>query len=260
MHYFQIDCLGVGPGWPCPERNGSAFLYRFGDAALLCDCGEGTARSLKTAGIPLESIDHILLTHLHFDHIGGLFFLLQGCWVEQRRRPLTIHAPAHGLPAMREMLRQGFVPGGLLPFPVKWQGWEAGQAVELSGVRVTPYRSSHLDDLLALLPAEMPQDGQAFAFVLAAEGLRVVHSGDLGRPDDLAPLLAEPADLLVCELAHFELEIVLDFLAGRPVRRIVFTHLPVELWPQRPELGNRCKAALPNTEVQIAEEGLRLTL
>ena len=260
MQPVYIDCLGVGPGWPCPERNGSAFLYRFAETTVLCDCGEGTARSLKAAGIPFDSIDHLLLTHLHFDHVGGLFFFLQGCWVEARRRPLTIHAPAHGLAAIREMLRQGFLPAGLLPFPLEWRSWEAGQPVVLPGVHVTPHRSSHLDELLALLPAEMPQDGQAFAFVTEAEGRRIVHSGDIGRPEDLTPLLVEPTDLLVCELAHFQPEVLLNFLAGRRIKRVVFTHLPVELWPRRSALIDGCREALPGSKVEIAEEGHRITL
>lgn len=260
MQPIYIDCLGVGPGWPCPDRNGSAFLYRFAGTTLLCDCGEGTSRSLKASRIPLESIDHLLLTHLHFDHVGGLFFYLQGCWVEQRSRPLTVHAPAHGLAAIREMLRQGFVPPGLLPFPLEWRSWEAGQPVSLSEVRVTPHRSSHLDELLGLLPAEMPADGQAFSFALEAQGKRIVHSGDLGRPEDLAPSLEVPTDLLICELAHFSPEPLLDLLARQPLKRVVFTHLPVSLWPRRRELADFCHRTLPGVAVEIAEEGTRVTV
>jgi ribonuclease Z len=260
MHPIYIDCLGVGPGWPCAERNSSAFLYRFNETTLLCDCGEGTSRSLKGAGIPLESIDHLLLTHLHFDHVGGLFFYLQGCWVEKRSRPLTIHAPAHGLPAIREMLRQGLVPPGLLPFPLKWQSWEEAESELLSGVRVTPHRSSHLDELLGLLPAEMPQDGQAFSFVLEAQGKRIVHSGDLGGPGDLEPLLGSPTDLLLCELAHFDPGDLAGFLSRRPVKRVVLVHLPVDLWPKRGELSTFLCGKLPGMQVGIAVEGETITV
>jgi hypothetical protein len=46
---------------------------------------------------------------------------------------------------------------------------------------------------------------------------RVAHSGDLGEPEDLEPLLKKPVDLLVCELAHFSPEAIFSYLSGRPV-------------------------------------------
>lgn len=152
----RIRCLGVGPGWPCAERNGSSFLYDWNGARWLCDCGEPTAHRLKAAGIPLESIDQVFISHLHFDHIGGLFMFLQGCWVEHRARPLTIRLPGHGIPAIREMLRQGFIFPALLPFPIDWRAWEDEPSVNLAGVGVTVHPTTHLARLLRDYPAEMP--------------------------------------------------------------------------------------------------------
>ena len=252
---FQLHCLGVGPGWPCAERGGSAFLYRLGPATVLCDCGEPATRSLKAAGIPLESIDHLLLTHFHFDHVGGLFLFLQGCWVEHRERPLTIHLPGHGIPAIREMLRQGFILDALLPFPIEWQPWDPGRPVSLASWRVTPWRTTHLDGLIERFPDEMPAESLAVALTLEGEGRRLVHSGDLGVPEDLAPLLTEKTDLLVAELSHFPPEAMLDFLEGRSIRRVVFVHLALEYWPERARIEAEARRRLPGVEVTVAHDG-----
>ena len=255
---IQLQCLGVGPGWPCAERGASAFLYQWGQTTVLCDCGEPVTRSLKAAGVPLDSIDHLLLTHLHFDHVGGLFLFLQGCWVERRKRPLTIHLPAHGIPALREMLRQGFISDALLPFPLDWRPWTLGQPVELPDARVTPWRTSHLDGLLKRYPDEMPRDSLAVALLIEAAGQRIVHSGDLGAPEDLTPLLEEPADLLVVELGHFPPEALLEFLAERAPRRMVLTHLALDLWPNRRQIEEAFRRRFPQTTVLLPEDGHQL--
>src|ERR1051325_11930468 len=40
MAEFSLTCFGVGDGWPCADRKHAAFLYRFGHATILIDCGE----------------------------------------------------------------------------------------------------------------------------------------------------------------------------------------------------------------------------
>src|SRR3546814_11095320 len=38
-------------------------------------------KRLEAAGLPRESIDYVLCTHLHLDHRGGNTMLLDGAWV-----------------------------------------------------------------------------------------------------------------------------------------------------------------------------------
>jgi glyoxylase-like metal-dependent hydrolase (beta-lactamase superfamily II) len=52
----------------------NTFLIRGGGKIILVDTGFGTTlfNSMKTLGISPDSVDAVLLTHLHGDHIGGL--------------------------------------------------------------------------------------------------------------------------------------------------------------------------------------------
>jgi ribonuclease BN (tRNA processing enzyme) len=84
-------------------------------------------------------------------------------------------------------------------------------------------------------------------------------SGDLGSPRDLEPALTESVDLLVCELAHFQPEILFAQLQGTPVKHLVLTHLAGELLGSEREILAQAKT-LRNTKTEIATDGLRITV
>jgi len=60
------------------DRTGSSFtltFLRMADALVLFDAGlsaEGNAASMALAGIRPEDVTHVVLTHMHPDHVGGL--------------------------------------------------------------------------------------------------------------------------------------------------------------------------------------------
>ena len=93
MDSVSLHCLGVGDGTASTGRNHSAYLYSFDGTRILIDCGDPVGRSLKTAGIDPNAVDTIFISHLHSDHTGGLLMLLQGWWLDDRRKALPIVTP-----------------------------------------------------------------------------------------------------------------------------------------------------------------------
>ena len=119
MRRFTLKCLGVGDGWPCPDRNHSAFLYRFDNEAVLIDCGEPVAGSYKASKLNYNLIDAIFLSHLHSDHSGGFFMLMQGFWLERRRKALPVYLPPTGIQPLRAWLNAALMFDRLLPFKLR---------------------------------------------------------------------------------------------------------------------------------------------
>lgn len=256
----SLHCFGVGDGWPSGDRRHSAYLYRFGHTRLLVDCGDGFSQSYKASGLSYEALDAILLTHMHSDHVGGFSMFLQGLWLERRTRPLTVAVPAAGIPALQAWLEATLLSPALFGFPIQWVPLAAGHAVEIAGVTVEPARTGHLDSLREKLAAAHPQSCfEALAFGLSGVGKRVVHSGDIGAPADLEPLLGRPVDLLTCELAHIELPELAAVLRHQRIRQAVFMHLGREFWADRPVTLRRLAEALPETEVRVAVDGDQFT-
>lgn len=240
---------------PNADRNHSSYLYQFGETALLVDCGEPVSRSCRAAGIGSDTVDRLLLSHLHSDHFGGLFMLLQGLWLEKRRKPLPIHLPADGIQPIRQMLDLANLVPELLHFGVEMEPWEAGQPITQGKVRVTPYPTTHLESLRQQLQAKYPGQYAAYCFLLEHEGHRIGHSADLGAPSDLAPLLLHPLDLLVCELSHFTIPEICNYLRGRPIKKVLFTHLSRHCWEDFGGTRREVTRLLPGMNVVFAWDG-----
>ena len=226
MSNQSLTCFGTGDGWPSPDRNHASFLYRFGRTSLLLDCGESLDRSYKASGLSYDAPDGIFLSHLHADHFGGFFMFVQGSWLEGRRRDLPVYLPAGGLRPLRAMLDAAFMYEELLPFRLQLAPLSERKTIRVNQVRVTAFCTTHLEGFRRRFArTHRGADFNAYCFLMESGKVRVGHSADLGKPEDLEPLLAKPLDLLVCELAHFSPERIFEYLRGRKLKRVVFVHL-----------------------------------
>lgn len=258
MQKSTLTCFGVGDGWPCANRNHAAFLYRFGKTSLLVDCGEPVDGCLKASGAGYDSIDGILISHLHSDHIGGFFMLMQGFWLEQRRRTLPVFLPGGAIHPLRGMLNAMLLFDELLNFRLELSRLTARRSVSIGEARVTPFRTTHLAQMHERFGKIHHSDFSAFSFLIEANGKRVAHSADLGSPTDLEPLFHKPLDLLVCEVAHFPPQELFLYLRGRVINRIVFVHLARAHWENLGKLRRLAAKMLPDVPHVFAKDGVMI--
>jgi len=254
MRDFSVSCLGVGDGWPCADRNHAAFLYRFGPTTLLVDCGEPVDRCFKAGKVTRGDLDGIVISHLHPDHVGGLFMLMQGFWLEKRRRQLPVYLPATGVKPLRDMLEATLLFDEFLPFRLQIAPLRTRRPIRIGAVNVTPFPTTHLDALRAKVRRKRDYFS-SYCFLLESAGWRVGHSADLGKPSDLDPLWERPLDLLVCEVAHFEPGEIFSYLRDRPVKKVVFVHLAGKHWNNLSALRRLAAKCLRRTPHLFARDG-----
>ncbi len=90
---FSLTTLGTASALPTANRYPSAHVLSVHERLFLIDCGEGTQMQMRKAGIPFSKIDSIFISHLHGDHIFGLFGLLSTIALNGRTNTLNIFAP-----------------------------------------------------------------------------------------------------------------------------------------------------------------------
>ena len=91
---MKITLLGTGSPIPDANRAGPATLVEAGGQAFLIDCGRGVLLRTTAAGVPVNTLAAVLLTHLHSDHITDLNDVITTRWVTSLQpNPLAIFGP-----------------------------------------------------------------------------------------------------------------------------------------------------------------------
>lgn len=113
---FELTILGSSSALPTSNRFPTAHLLKAGERFFLIDCGEGTQMRLKKYGLNPARIHHIFISHLHGDHVFGLFGLLSTLGMMGRKVPLHLFGPR----ALEELMDYYSRFFGPLPFKLSF--------------------------------------------------------------------------------------------------------------------------------------------
>ncbi|HYW71373.1 MAG TPA: MBL fold metallo-hydrolase [Pyrinomonadaceae bacterium] len=180
------------------RRNSSTLLLIKG-VPYVIDCGYGVSRQMISAGVSLDRLRYIFITHHHSDHdleYGALFY---NAW-QTRRSP---QIDAYGPPGLRRMTRDFF---NYLKFDIDTrivdEGMSdprrlltvhefnrSGSVMQTSEVTVTAFRVRH------------PPITQSYAYRFDARDRSIVISGDTAYAPELAGF-AKGADVLIHEAMY----------------------------------------------------------
>lgn len=201
----------IGGPMPNGARGEPANLLVHDGRFDLIDVGDGAATAFVRAGGNFRQLRSVWISHIHFDHIGGLFGVL-GLRLQTRTQdPLTIYGPpgtqaiVDGLiAAMRPSARSGFgVPGEIPIDPgasVRVVELDNGSTVQLGDIKVTAAGNTHYS-----FPAGSDEERQfrSLSFRFDMPDTSIVYTGDTG-PSDAVIRLAKGADMLVTELIDID--------------------------------------------------------
>jgi len=91
---FTVTILGSASAKPTAGRHPSGQAVNLNEQYYLIDAGEGTQQQLFRCGINPLKLRAVFISHLHGDHVYGLFPLLSTLTLYGRKTPLRIFAPA----------------------------------------------------------------------------------------------------------------------------------------------------------------------
>lgn len=101
---FTLNVLGTASALPTTKRFPSAQVLDVRGRLFMMDCGEGAQIQLRRAGISFLKIEHICISHIHGDHLFGIFGLLSTMGMLGRSSELSIYAPRNFHPVLKFFL------------------------------------------------------------------------------------------------------------------------------------------------------------
>ncbi len=92
----KVTITGTGVPVLSPGRAGPGVLVEHGDIRLQFDAGRATALRLTEAGVSMDQLSALFVTHHHSDHLTGLTDVLFSRWlgIQGPFEPLPVVAPA----------------------------------------------------------------------------------------------------------------------------------------------------------------------
>ena len=90
---FSVTTMGTASAMPISDRNPSAQMLNANGRLFLIDCGEGTQQQMRRSHFSFVRIEAIFISHIHGDHLFGLFGLLNSMAMYGRTAPLDIYGP-----------------------------------------------------------------------------------------------------------------------------------------------------------------------
>jgi len=268
----------------CPS--GSSYALVTDRGTYLLDCGESCGARLRWYGIDPLSVRAVFISHMHYDHVAGLFGFLSSVWITCRREEeippavqewasraqlpdsalpesLTVAVPQEGVHPLEVFLPAVYLAKELWHFDFGIQPIKPGLFYQDDVVRVSAHPNRHLasQPTFISLPKRYPWLGlESYSFTVELGGVRLVYSGDLALlgeegVEEFRPV-AQEADLLIAEVAHVPPEYHLAMLAATDAKQIILVHL-------HRNLKDRLVAYLdehPDGRFVLARNGMRFPM
>jgi ribonuclease BN (tRNA processing enzyme) len=243
----SVTFVGAGDAFGSGGRFNTCILVDGGDIRFTIDFGATSLTALNKLEIAHNSIDAILLTHMHGDHFGGVpFMLLDAMLGAGRQRPLTIAGPKN-LKVRIAAAMEALFPGSaaMTPkFAIEYVELAVGQANNVLGLTVTPHAAKHT-----------PQTDPT-ALRVSVDDKIITYSGDGEWTPELSAA-SRDADLFIAECylhtkavkGHMSYPDIQAHKADFAAKRTILTHLGPEMLAKARELPEEC-----------AEDGLVIAL
>ncbi len=249
----KIIVLGTANAIPDADHENTHLAVIGKHEVVLIDCvGSPTVR-LAQAGIELDSITELILTHFHPDHVSGVPLLLMNMWLLGRQKPLRIYGLHHCLERVEDMM--GFY---------HWEDWP-------NFFPVAFHRLPERDHVQVLENEEFRIFSSPVRHLIPTIGLRIERlSGDgaIAYSSDTEPCaavvdLASGASVLIHEAAGGGMGHSTPHQAGGIARQAEVGKLLLIHYPTLDSLAQRwlteARQAFPG-EVELAVDFMEIDL
>ncbi len=235
-----VTFVGSGDAFGSGGRFQTCIMVDAPGVRFVIDFGCSSLIALKKMGIAHNSIDAIVLTHIHGDHAGGIPFMLVDAMLGAKRQsPLIIAGPRETTRMLAEY-QETLFPGSAVmqpKFDLSYIEMEVlkGTPVGDLGLTVTPYPAAHTGET------------NPTSVRCEVAGKVVSYTGDSAWTKHM-PKVAGEADLFISECYfhqkpirfHMNYPDVIEHWDELGAKRTILTHMSDEMLAQADNVAEEC--------------------
>lgn len=234
MSIITTRFIGSGDAFGSGGRLQTCILVDAPKVRFAIDFGTTSLVGLRQQGIDPNTIDVILLTHLHGDHCGGIpFFLLDAMLGAKRTSPLEILGPINTETHLRQV-QEALFPGSNImkpKFQLEFTEIRANETLELLGLEVKAIDARHT------------RETNPLALRIQIGDKALAYTGDGERTEALCELVAG-VDLLISECYFYSKSVKwhLNYpdIAQLSANKIVLTHMHSDMLAHVDDVPELC--------------------
>ena len=238
---MKITFIGASHGLPEPNRKCSCTMIEVNGRYYFVDMGTPPIDYLVTAGIHVDAVKGIFITHMHGDHTNGLFsFADLISWFYKTADPVICLPNINSAEVINSWIKITKNSYRNL----RYEEVQPGVIFNDGYIKVTAVPTLHTEC--------------SYAYFMEAEGKSVLFTGDLAHPDKDFPLIAKEQEthLIVCEGAHFCALDYLPHLKACKTKLVHINHYQVQKIPSILQLAKETG----NVPVKMAYDGSTIML
>jgi len=252
--------IGTGSGKTSATRNHSSILISTTNYNLLIDAGDGIPKAFLLHNIDFNSINGVLLTHLHPDHYTGLASLIVQMKMFNRKKNLDIYVNAELKNIVKDFLTSSYLYPDRLGFGIEYHSFSENILNEVSDeIKFIARENSHL----ASISEKMKNSKQSFScssFLITIGSRKVFYTSDVGSEKDLSLFDDNNYDFLISEITHVEPEVVIGKTEKENFKpQIIFTHYGDEDIRETEKFISNLNGDI-RSRVILALDGLKINL
>jgi ribonuclease BN (tRNA processing enzyme) len=257
---IKLIFLGTGNALN-PEKLQSAYCISTEKYSTLIDCGNTEiAGNLKKAGVSLNEIKDIFISHHHGDHISGLSqFLFQKMFNDEGAK-VRIFGPVKTLPVIRDFAFKTHDFTRINSRRIAFVALKNKQTVkQMPGISVTPVKVKGSDKSKMI----------CFGYAVTSGKTKIVYTADM-QPSRNFDGLAKGADVLIHEcgglqknlsrvrsIGHSTARDAGECARKAGVKHLILTHLPEGKIVKPAELVNEARQYFSG-KITVAEDGMEI--
>ncbi len=255
---MKIHFIGTGSGKFTRNRFFTSFIIETKGYKILVETGDGIASEMMNRGIDINSINGIVISHLHQDHAGGFAGLIAQMKLTNRKLPLKVFIHSSIKPFLEISLLHSYIFTERLGFKLEMIEYKYDGEFSIDGkIDVLAKENKHLDKYFEYKEkTEIKFSSSSFLF--CCNGIKLFYTGDIGGKEDLTLFENHPVTYVLAEVTHIPIkELFEELLLLYPVEKLCLIHIPSEkekiIIDFYNNLGNDMKQ-----KMVITEDGMNL--